>query len=217
METLNNSPDAWAREMAAYVATDANTPLPSNPIVVVGGLRVRLWRDLENVLAPRPVLMRGLGDAIVEDILFNYERLIGFYQPDTVVLLPGHSEFHLRADKSAQDLVRSIRELAEVDASHGITRALYVYTPIKTPMHPGNHPTIDEATQLLRDWAAGQEHVTLLDSNTLLADSQGKPRANYFRGDGINLNEHGYLRLSVMLQAQLEADAPLAQLTAGPP
>jgi hypothetical protein len=34
------------------------------------------------------------------------------------------------------------------------------------------------------------------------------PRENYFRGDGVNLNEHGYLRLSVLLQTQVEKDAP---------
>ncbi len=93
METLNTSPDAWAREVASYAAADTRMQLPPSPIVVVGGQRVKLWPNLEDQLAPRPVLMRGLGEAIVEDISFNYSQLIGFYQPDTVVLLPGNANF----------------------------------------------------------------------------------------------------------------------------
>jgi len=80
METLNSSPQAWTREINAYAATDSKQALPDNPVVVVGGQRVKLWLGLDEVLAPRPVILRGLGDAIVEDISFHYERLIGFYR-----------------------------------------------------------------------------------------------------------------------------------------
>ncbi|HEY6130613.1 MAG TPA: hypothetical protein VIV27_01275, partial [Halioglobus sp.] len=75
MESLNHSPNAWAREVSTYVMADNRMQLPLNPIVVVGGQRVKLWHNLEDQLAPRPVLMRGLGDAIVEDITFHYDQL----------------------------------------------------------------------------------------------------------------------------------------------
>jgi len=207
LETLDNSPEAWARDVNNYAAADAGMQLPENPIVVVGGQRVKLWRGLADLLEPRPVLMRGLGDAIVEDISFNYTRLIGFYQPDTVVLLPGNSEFHIRDNKSAPELAAAIRELVELDASFGITRRFYVFVPLKTILHPQDHQTIDQTTQLLRAWAKTEQRVVLLDANPLLSDPAGIPRGMYFRSDGINLNEHGYLRLSVLLRTQVAADA----------
>jgi len=207
MATLDSSPGAREREVNNYAVADAGTRLPQDPVVVVGGRRVKLWRDLADLLAPRPVLMRGLGDAIVEDISFNYMRLVGFYRPDTVVLLPDNSEFHLRDNKSAPELAAAIRELVELDASFGITRRFYVFAPIKTILRPQDYRTIEEVTQLLRAWADTDQHVALLDPNPLLCDPDGKPRGVYFRSDGINLNEHGYLRLSVLLSTRLEADA----------
>ena len=69
--TLNNSPDAWAAEIDAYARQDRASQHPDKPIVVVGGRRVKLWPDLEELLAPRPVLMRGLGDATVDDLIHN--------------------------------------------------------------------------------------------------------------------------------------------------
>ena len=48
METLNTSPNAWAREVASFAAADAGMQLPASPMVVVGGQRVKLWPDLED-------------------------------------------------------------------------------------------------------------------------------------------------------------------------
>jgi len=217
LETLNSSPDAWAREVAAYAAADAGTQLPASPMVVVGGQRVKLWAKLQDQLAPRPVVMRGLGDAIVEDITFNYTQLIGFYQPDTVVLLPGNSEFHIRDNKSAEQLAAAIRQLAELDASYGITRRFYVFAPLKTLLYPQDYLTIDQTIQLLQSWANSEDRVVILDANPLLSGPDGMPGEIYFRGDGINLNEHGYLRLSVLLQTQVAEDAPEVQANSSKP
>ena len=206
LEALNDSPEAWTREVKLYAEADANTPLLEHPLVVVGGRRVKLWPDLPGLLAPRPVLMRGLGGAIIEDITFNYTSLIGFYRPDAVVLLPDNSEFHARDDKSAPELLAAVKDLADLDASYGVTRKFYVFAPVKTLHRPGDHATIEEATRLLEDWAAADDRVEVLDANRLFAGPDGAPREVYFRGDGVNLNEHGYLRLSVLLLSALEAD-----------
>lgn len=214
---LNASPQAWERELEHYAADDAAAPLPAHPLVVVGGRRVKLWHNLADLLTPKPVLMRGLGDAIVEDITANYAQLIGYYQPDTVVLLPGNSEFHLRDHKSAEDLVAGIRDLVDMDSRYGITRRFYIFTPIKTLTGPQDYPTIDLAIQQLRAWAATEPRVVILDANPMLSDQHGQPRPLYFRGDGVNLNEHGYLHLSTLLYTQVLADTPPAPgITAEP-
>jgi hypothetical protein len=213
LETLDSSPLAWTREINAYAASDSTQALPEKPVVVVGGQRVKLWFGLADVLSPRPVIMRGLGDAIVEDITFHYARLIGFYRPDTVVLLPSASEFFIRDSKSAQDLLEAVVALVEQDAKHGVTRKFYVFTPIKTPGRPQSNITIDQSVALLKIWASTRNGTEVLDANSLLTDTEGTPLARYFRGDGTNLNEHGYLRLAVLLQQQLEADAiPVPQV-----
>ena len=201
---MDPSPGVWEDEVEAYGRADRSSPLPENPIVVVGGMRVKLWEDLDQLLAPRPVLMRGTGGAIIEDIIHNHERLIGYYRPETVILLPDNSEFHIRDSKSAQDLVSAIQELVKLDEAHNITRHFYVITPLKTLLYPGDNPVIDEATDLLIEWAAQDPKVTILDANRLLQGEDLKPRPNYYRADGVHLNEHGYLRLSTLVQNHVE-------------
>jgi hypothetical protein len=207
--SLNSSPEAWAAEVDAYTREDRVSQLPEDPIVVVGGRRVKLWSGLGDLLAPRPVLMRGLGEATVDDLIYYYERLIGFYQPDTVVLLPGNSEFHIRANKDAETLVSGIQQLVALDASLAKSRRFVIITPLKTPLYPSSVPVIDETLERLKAWAPGRDNVTVLDANALLTTADGMPNPSFYRADGVNLNEHGYVRLSVLLQMALK-EAPQA-------
>jgi hypothetical protein len=206
LASLENSPEAWAQEVAAYEAADQAMQLPLQPIVILGGRQVKLWSGLEDLLGPRPVLMRGLGNATVEDITHYHAELVSHYQPSALVLLPGPSEFQIRDSKSAEELVAAIRNLVELDESYGVPRKYYVFAPIKTPLYPRDHAKIERVSSLLEEWAQEQPQVTILDANALLTRGNGAPNPDFFRIDGVNLNEHGYLRISVLLQNSLGQD-----------
>lgn len=205
---LDPSPEVWAEEVAAYTRIDQASQLPRDPIVVLGGRRVKLWQGLPDLLAPLPVLMRGIGEATMDDIAHYQSRLVSFYDPQAVVLLPGSSEFHIRDNKSAAELLAAIRNLRQLDMSYGVTRQYYVITPVKTPLHPGDYAKIDELNRLLRDWAQTQDKVTILNPNAYLSGSNRAPNPDFYRIDGVNLNEQGYLRLSILVRNQIEQDNP---------
>lgn len=205
LQTLHSSPTAWEDEMQAYTSADQQSALPDQPVLVVGGRRVTLWQGLPELLAPQPVLMRGLGSAIVEDIDYYYDRLIGFYRPATVVLLPGNSEFHLRDHKDAPALVAAIKDLEAKDAHLRKNGRFIVFSPVKSPFYPQDYATIDRATALLQAWASERPRVTVLAPNPLLQDMAGKPSGRYFRPDGMHLNDQGYARLGLLLKDTLAA------------
>ncbi|MBP6725062.1 MAG: hypothetical protein KA137_09480 [Halioglobus sp.] len=205
LATLEVSPQAWAAEVETYAEADQSTRLPVEPVLVIGGRQVKLWRGLDDLLSPKPVLMRGLGDATVDDITHYHARLIAYYQPAALVLLPGIGEFHIRDNKSAQELVTAIRKLVELDASYGVARQYYVFVPIKTPLYPEDYTKIDEVSRLLEEWSQAQPQLSVLDPNPLLTVRNSSPNPDFFRLDGVNLNEQGYLRLSLLLKDSLQA------------
>jgi len=208
LAALDSSPKVWDTEIEAYAKADRLAERAINPVVIVGGRRVLLWQDVEDVLAPTPVLMRGLGDATVEDIIFHYERLVAFYQPQTVVLLPSNSEFHIRDMKSAEDMVASISKLIELDARVRKTGLFYVFAPINSPLHGDDKTKIEQVTRQLKIWANTRDNIRIIDANILLSDTTGAAKAAYFRADGVNLNDSGYMRLSILLMHQMEHDNP---------
>jgi hypothetical protein len=70
---------------------------------------------------------------------------------------------------------------------------------------------------MLKAWASTDKRVTILDANALLTRADGSAKPDFYRGDGVNLNEHGYLRLSLLLSTQIEADTLQAQELATTP
>lgn len=213
---LDSSPTTWQPEMDAYIQADEDGALPERPVEVIGGRRVALWRNLENIDAPRPILVRSLGDATVADLAHYHQRLVGYYRPEVLVVLPGNSELHIRDSKSAGELVNSIRELARLDASHDSERLFYVFAPIKTVLHPGDHGKIDDAGARLQALAGKRPNLRVLDANPLLASAGSAPNPAFFRADGVHLNEAGYLRLELLLRRQFRADFPEHYPDSGP-
>ena len=206
---LDPSPETWAEDMNAIVEADETLPLPANPVLVVGGRRVSLWQDLPAMLAPHPTLLRGLGDATVEDITHYYDRLIGFYRPDIVVLLPSYADLHLRDNKTAGELLEAVRELVDLNRQHLASAKVCVIAPVKTPLHPGDDARIDAMSSALGAWAATESGVIAIDANPLLAAADGRPDPALYRGDGVNLNEQGYLRLAMVLRETLGSSSKL--------
>lgn len=201
---LDPSPTTWAAEMQAIVSADQYLTLPRDPVLVVGGRRVALWQDLPRLLEPHPTLLRGLGDATIEDVTHYYPRLIGHYRPSVLVLMPSYADLHLRDAKRADDLVAAVRDLVALNARHLAGARSYIFTPLKTPLHPADDERIDAMAQALRTWAREQADVRILDANALLTQADGRPNPAFYAGDGINLNTDGYLRCGMLLREALQ-------------
>ncbi|WP_116366864.1 hypothetical protein [Parahaliea mediterranea] len=206
--TLDDSPLAWQHEVDRYIQLDERTALPANPVVVIGGRRASLWPQLEATVSPMPLLIRTLGNATVNDFIHYHERLVSFYRPAAVVLVPGPSEFHLRANHSADKLTAAIQHLVALDSRVSSQRRFYVLAPIRSPLHSADWPTIDAVITALADWSVDHPAFELIDPNPLLANASGTPDSRYFRSGGVHLNAAGYLRLDLLLQQALREDFP---------
>ena len=100
------------------------------------------------------------------------------------------------------------RKLVALDESYEVARRYYIFTPIKTPLYPKDYAKISKTTRLLQQWGLEDEQVEILDANALLAKSNGSPNPDFFRLDGVHLNQQGYVRLSLLLQGALPPEEP---------
>lgn len=210
LATLDSAPATWEPEIARLQAIDNGKSLPEKPIVVIGGRRVSLWQGLEGWLSPFPVLMRGIGDATVTDLLHYHERLISYYRPRAVILLPDVSEFHIRDNKSGAELASAIKDLVDANLSGGSQVTFYILPPLVTPRFHSDKLRIQTTTDLLSKWADETPQVTFVNANPVLTDGKGNPISMFYRADGVHLNNSGYQRLAAMLRQQV-VDLPQNQ------
>lgn len=201
---LDPSPKVWDGEIAALIASDLDAAIPEEPIVVIGGHRVRLWKDLPVSLLPREILLRPLGDATLEDLTHHYDRLAAFYRPDILVVFPGYADLHLRDEKTPSDFKDSLRALLDLDEEYGASSWRYVIAPVQMPLHPEDHERISMIGQSIELLAAELPDLTIIDPNPMLSKADGTPNPAYYRGDGINLSPSGYARISMLLATEIK-------------
>lgn len=201
---MNPSPEVWNQDIADLVEDDLNSTLPEDPIVVIGGHRVRLWTDLPASIAPRETLLRPLGDATLEDLSHHYDRLAAFYRPDILVVFPGYADLHLRDEKTPRDFETSVRTLLKIDEDYGSSNWRYVIAPVQMPLHPNDQQRIAKIAELLRNMSRDLPDLTVIDPNPILSRLDGSPNPEFYRGDGINLSPAGYARLSLLLSTELK-------------
>ena len=200
---LDPSPKTWDREIEQLAKDDLLLSLPEDPILVVGGQRVRLWRDLPARLQPSATLLRPLGDATLEDLYYHYDRLIGFYRPKILVVFPGYADLHLRDEKSPEEFENALFALLERDSAHGSTIWRYVIAPVQMPLHPGDRDRIAAMTRRSQNLAARMGRTTIIDPNPALRGLDGQPDPAFFLMSGINLSSEGYVRISMLLREKL--------------
>ena len=206
---LDPSPGVWDTRMEALIQRDLDRAIPEKPIVVAGGQRVRLWEDLPARLHPRSTLLRPLGDATLEDVTHHYDRLVGFYQPDILVIFPSYGDLHLRDDKTPEDYQRALKALLDLDQSFGVSTHRYVISPLQMPLHPEDARRVRAMGEIGRQLQDSADKLTVIDANPMLADVNGRPDPSFFRADGINLNHEGYARISLLLREAMRARGDL--------
>jgi hypothetical protein len=84
----------------------------------------------------------------------------------------------------------------------------YVLTLNKWPRFEGYWGVVNTVNHQLEEWADEQPRVTLIDARLLFEAPGGLPVQQMFRADGVNLNDGGYLRMSLLLRQQIDADYP---------
>ncbi|WP_439107103.1 hypothetical protein [Congregibacter sp.] len=195
----------WNKEIAELARSDLDAKIPKDPIVVIGGHRVRLWKNLPASLLPRETLLRPLGDATLEDLTYHYDRLAAFYRPDILVVFPGYADLHLRDEKSPEDFEASTRALLNLNEEYGASSWRYVIAPVQMPLHPDDNARIRRIGEVLSTMAADIPDLTIINPNPTLKGLDGLPNPEYYRGDGVNLSPAGYARISLLLATEIKA------------
>ena len=204
------SPDVWADDMQAIIKLDQRSRLPAAPILITGGRSVRLWKDLPASISSKEILRRPLGDATLDDIIYHYDRLIGYYRPSVLVIMPSYSDLYLRDNKTAVEMATALDELLSRNVEMGATVQRYVVVPVKTLLHRTASDRIAKITEAAVAVGRATPNTAIIDPNPLLAGPDGAPNPEYFGFDGIYLNEAGYAIITAMLLERLSIDASVA-------
>jgi lysophospholipase L1-like esterase len=180
----------WRESFSAFEAADRAKPVPPGSVIFVGSSSIRLWDSLESQFEGQVLVKRGFGGSQLSDCMAYLDRLVLAYQPRLVVLYAGDND--LAAGRSPEEVLQSYVGFIEgVHRSLPQTRIAYI--SIKpSPARAALLPQIRQANALIRQHAASDERLDYIDVFSPMLGSDGQPRSDLFRIDGLHLDDDGY-------------------------
>ena len=203
LPTLLRAADApFEKEIAAFERADKKAPPPKDGVLFVGSSTIRFWTTLTEDFPGLPVINRGFGGSQVADSVRYADRIIIPYHPRHIVLYAGDND--LAAGKSPQQVLKDFSEL--VDKVHAALPEVPIdFISIKPSLAREKlMPKMAEANKLVEAYAKSHKNVGYIDVVPVMVDSEGKPRKELFRPDGLHMNREGYKLWVPIIAARIQ-------------
>lgn len=201
-------PARFEEAIQAFEEADALARYPDNPIVAVGSSSLRGWhRTIDQDLAPLPIIPRGFGGSMMNDVLHYTDRIVTNYSPRAILLYEGDNDIaHGLRPQTVLDTYEAFFE--KVWAHRDDTR-IYVISVKPSPSRQQHWPKMQELNELLAERARQDERLFFVDVATAMLTEEGEMRPELYLGDMLHMNEKGYeIWTRVVREEMVERERP---------
>ncbi len=191
----------WENEIAAFERQEKDAPPARGGAIFLGSSSIRLWK-LDQSFPDLKALNRGFGGSQLADAVSYAPRLLYQQQPRLIVLYAGDND--LADGKKPEQVFADFKEFVAV-VRKGLPETRILFLSIKPS--PARLTLMDKARQtnvLIADFCKEQKGVEFVDVFGPLLGTDGKPRAELFRADGLHLNDKGYRVWAEILEPRLK-------------
>jgi lysophospholipase L1-like esterase len=200
------NPAFFESEIISFEQSDAHSPPPSGTVVFVGSSSIRLWKGLEEDMAPLQVLNRGFGGAQMEHLVFNADRIVSRYEPRAVVVYAGDNDLSAGTGRRARDVEKDYQQLVARLRRSQPTLPIYFLSIKHSLLRQDRWGEMSEANSRIERYSAADPELHYLDLSTVHLGSDGLPDARYFLIDGLHLSRAGYEAWAAAIRPLLLAD-----------
>lgn len=183
-------PIGFAADIRAFVDRDRTDPPPRDAILFIGSSIFRQWTNVREHMAPLPVFNRAFGGSRTWEVLHYMDQIVLPYRPRIIVYYTGSND--VKAGESAPDIVSRIK--AFIDRTHAALPETRVYFVAinKSPDKRDRWSVVDAVNSELRAAAGNTQHLRYIDLNPVLFDTNGEPKRELYRSDGLHFHPPAY-------------------------
>ena len=202
-KSRSEDPLVWAQDIEALEEKSTGRYAPDEAVVFVGSSSIRLWRTLEQDMAPLPVLQHGFGGAKLNDVVHYAARLVSAYRPRAVVVFAGTNDISPEAAKPPDTLLASYQSFIDIvrRAQPGLPVFFIGITP--SPLRWEVWGVAHATNELIREWSTTQRSLYFIDTGPGLLGADGAPDPSNYVFDGLHLSERGYAKWTSIIRPRL--------------
>lgn len=199
-DTPRPDPARFAKDIAAFAAQEAE----KGGIVFTGSSSIRRWSTLKEDFPGLPVLNRGFGGSVANDLTVYFDTVVLRHEPKILVTYTGSNDLNakLTVEEAFTDYIRFLDLVHEK-----LPQTKVVLNAVKISIKRlAQIPQVHELNQKLQAWAADKPWVRYVDSCGYLADAAGAPIREYYVDDLLHLSPAGYARWTEILAPVLREE-----------
>jgi lysophospholipase L1-like esterase len=189
LEKEATTPARFESEIAAFEKWDHQNAVPQNCILFVGSSSIRLWQTADAFPA-LPVINRGFGGSTIADVNYFANRIVFKYKPRTIVFYAGDND--IAAGRSPDQVFADFETFAK-SVHERLPNTRLIYLAIKpSPLRWKLWPKSQTVNSRIQELTKRNDHDLYVDAATPILGSDGQPRKELFRDDGLHMNPKGY-------------------------
>lgn len=193
--------EQWAKDIAKFEVQDRENPPPKQAILFVGSSSIRLW-DTGKAFPMLKTINRGFGGSQLNDSIYFAERIILKYEPRSVVLYAGDNDL---ADKiSPEELAEDFNQLVKIIHTKLPGTEIYFLAVKPSTKRWELFDKQKKANMLIATRCSQDNRLHYMDTVTPMLSSDGKPRIDLLRDDGLHVNDQGYAVWNKIMQSLLK-------------
>ena len=184
--TARPKPERFAKDIAKF----AEEPATKGGIVFTGSSSIRLWTDLAKDFPDLPVLNRGFGGSVANDLIVYADTVVLRHEPKILVTYTGSNDLNakLSVAEAFADYTRFLNLVHEK-----LPKTRVILTSVKIgEKRLSQIPQVQELNRQLESWSKTTDWVRYVDCTSYLADAKGNPIRQFYRDDLLHLSPAGY-------------------------
>ncbi|GAA5131225.1 hypothetical protein JIN84_06475 [Luteolibacter yonseiensis] len=198
--TPRPNPARFVGEITAF----AKQPADTGGIVFTGSSSIRLWPRLNEDFPGLPIVNRGFGGSVANDLIVYFETVITRHAPKLVVVYTGGNDLHekLSVDEALNDYTSFLKMVHD-----RFPQTRIILTSVKiAPSRDLEIPSVHALNVRLQAWCTDKNWLRYIDCTSYLADPQGQPMVSFYRDDRLHLSDAGYAQWKSILDPVLREE-----------
>jgi lysophospholipase L1-like esterase len=180
----------FAEQIAAFQAADQANPPKQGQILLIGSSLFRLWDQVEEQMAPLPVLNRGFGGSRTWEALAYMDQIVFPYNPRIILYYEGSND--VNAGQPANEIVDRFKQFAARVAERLPRTKIFYVSPLRSPDKQERWEVVDQINSQMQAFAATSYQVDFIDVNPPLHNPDGTPKNEWYT-DGQHITPEAYV------------------------
>ncbi|MFZ4764259.1 MAG: GDSL-type esterase/lipase family protein [Roseimicrobium sp.] len=188
-ETKRPDPARFAKDIAKFDAEDAAKPKAQGGIVFTGSSSIRKW-PVQEAFPDLPVLNRGFGGSVANDLVVYAEKLALRYAPKLLVVYTGGNDLH--AKLSPVDVLADYTKFLSLVHERLPSTRVLVQAVRTGPVRLAELELAEKLNGLLKGWCQDKPWIRWCEVPATLVKAGNAPRDEFYLKDRLHLNADGY-------------------------